>query len=483
MKKLTSLLVITLICIFALSGQVAAVDFSQELYEELSQNKNEIPYIEIPDLQKLELDNGLTVYLMKNKRLPVVEVTGYIKGGISQETEEKAGISQFMTSMMNTGTSNYSEQEFARFKELHGLSLNLDVSRDYLSISGNALITDQAELIELLAEVLREPNFDAEYYSRIQQELYRGLAQARTRQNSLLDMHFYRRVYGDHPYSHPDNLDLRMKVLQGLTPGDLEQYYQETIGPEHTVLGFAGDFDPAKMAEVIKKELGSWEAQGNELRQPELETEPRETDRVILVDKKDATQAQIKMGYRFKGADFEDRTAFMMGNMVFGGDYFSRLMENLRSQKGYVYGIYARESYNLLGGSYYIKTEVEPEKSPEAVKAIKQEMQAIKQGTEPITEEELSKNINLYNGLFPENYQTRIRVLDRVIYHCELLDRSQDYINQFIQEYNQLEPAEVQRVFADNAYPGELTTVIVGNKDDVLPAFKEKGIEVEVIKD
>jgi zinc protease len=172
-----------------------------------------------------------------------------------------------------------------------------------------------------------------------------------------------------------------------------------------------------------------------------------------------------------------------MANLIFGsGDFSSRLMDNLRSRMGYVYGIASGVSYNQQGGLYYITTDVAPAKAYETIEAIKAEMLAIKEGKQKITEEELFKKINLYNAFFPKRYNTQISVLAELMYNQELMGKEKDSINCFIREYNELTASRVQEVFTAHTYPERFLTVIVGKKDDLLPVFAEQGLAVELVE-
>ncbi|GAB6100554.1 pitrilysin family protein [Halanaerocella petrolearia] len=476
---LTLLLIISIVFI---QDSYAQTSFSQQLFKNLAQNKNPIPKIDIPDYKRVELDNGLVVYLVKDDQLPLVELTGYIKGGNKQERREIAGISSLMLEMMNTGTDNFNEQELAKYKELHSIDLNFKSRKDYFKFSGNSLSKDQKELIRVLADILQNPNFKAQYFKRIKRETLRGLAQARTQERALLNMYFYKHIYQDHPYSFDYNLNLRRKALANITPKTLNKFYKQTIAPNNIVLGIVGDIDLTQMENLIKKTFSKWSAKELNLRKPEIK---RDTDdgEVILVNKPDATQARIKMGYNFFDYKFKDRVPFKIANRVYGGGSFSsRLMENLRTEKGYVYGIHAKSSYQQLGGVYYVATEAKPSKIDEVIQGIKREMITIKQGEQEITEEELFEVVNLYNALFPKSYQSKLKVLNEVMYNVELRNREVDYMNQFIEKYNTLDQSEVQQVFAQYSRPDQFLTVIVGNKKDILPQFKEQEIDVKVIE-
>jgi zinc protease len=461
---------------------VAKVEFSPELYKNLSQGKNKAPYIKTPDFKRIELDNKLVIYLMEDDSLPTVEITGYIPGGRSQEEKKLAGISDFMLRMMNTGTQNFSQQELTRYKELRGIDFGFTSKNDYYKFSGTALSTDTESLISLVADSLRNPDFEADYYSRVKQELARTLAQVKTQQDSLVNMYFDKMTYQNHPYSFASNYSLRQQALSNITPNQLSKFYQQQIVPNNIVLGVVGDIDVNRVEKLLKENFASWQEGELNFKHPKLDDKPSKQSQIIVVHKPDATQAKIRMGYNFFSTGFEEEVAFKMANRVYGGGSFSsRLMNNLRSDKGYVYSINSQVSYNRYGGQYYINTEVKPNKANQVLEEIRTEMLAIKRGKQKITSKELEQNINLYNALLPKSYQTKFDILDQVIYNSEIRGRKVAYVNQFITDYNQLTTQQVQQAFVNYTFPNRLSTVIVGNKEDIVPQFKSKNIDFKVI--
>ncbi|HMA69444.1 MAG TPA: pitrilysin family protein [Candidatus Mcinerneyibacterium sp.] len=478
MKKLFSLIIIFLL-IFNVTQ--AKVEFSKELFEKLAKNKNKVPEIDIPDFEKVELKNGMTIYLVEDHSLPLIEVEGYIKGGRKQETKDIAGISSFMFQLMNTGTENYSENDLQEFKNIHGIGFGFSVKNDYFEFSGNSLSEDKEYLFNIMAEILRNPKFDRKYYRRIMMERYKNLSQAMTQEVPLRDMYFYRNLFAEHPYSFSHDLELQSKSLANINPKRIMKYYNDNLSPDIISFGIVGDFETKEMKKMIKKNFGDWKKKEIELRNPEVK-KLKDNKKVILVNKPDATQAKIRMGYNFYGFGFKDRVPFMMANRVFGsGSFQCRLIQNLRVDKGYVYAAFARASYNKLGGSYSVSTEVKPENTYETLQIVKEEMNNIIEKKDPIKEKELFEIINLYNGIFPKFYKTKNQVLSTVLYNLEIRGRSADYTNKYIKKFNNLTLDEVQGAFEKYTNPDNFFTVIVGNKKDILPQLEENNIDVKIV--
>ena len=485
MKNNKKIIIYTLVIVLSLSLSVSvgAQDFSPEFFRELADVVNEKPEIEVPDYELLELDNGMKFYLAQNNNLPIFEIRGYIDGGKINESRDNVGITSLMTEVMLLATENYGESEFSIFKETNALSLNLGAGSDRISISGNSLNTESSELISLLAEVLRRPKFEGNHFERTVKEYQQLYRQKFYDDSALLNMHFYKNLYGEHPYGYNYNYNLILDFLSQVDSKEMNNFYQKTINPEDIAIAISGDFEADKIKEELQSSFSNWENTEENLNKSYVNVNQNIHNKIIVVNKADATQANMRMGYNFYSSKYPKRIPFMMGNRIFGsGSFNSRLMENLRSNKGYVYGTNAQIRYNDYGGAYFINLSLEPEKALAGMKAVKKEMLKIKNEEKPFEEEELFENINLYNAVFPKAYQHQIDVLDEIVYQKEFNNHTDEYLNNFVKQYNGLEVSEVQRIFAEDLYPKILFTVIVGPKEKILPQFEEAGVEVEVIE-
>ena len=484
MKKINKIIVFTMITVLSLTLSINAEtqDYSPEFFRELADVVNEKPVIEVPDYEVLELDNGMKFYLAQDKSLPIFEIRAYIDGGKIDEKKSSPGITSLMTEIMLLETENYTEKELSLYKEINALSLNLGAGSDRISISGDSLATESSELISLLAEVLIRPKFKGDHFERTVKEYQQLYRQQFYDDSALLNMYFFKNLYGEHPYGYNYNYNLILDFLEDVDAAEVEAFYQQVINPEDITAAVSGDFELAEIKRELKNYFADWENNEVKLKRNYVNVNPELQQKIIVVNKADATQANMRIGYNFYRSNYPKRIPFLMGNRIFGGGSFnSRLMENLRSDKGYVYGTNAQTSYNDYGGAYYINLSLDPEKALAGMKAVRAEMLKIKEREKPFAEAELFENVNLYNAVFPKAYQHQIDVLNEIVYQKEFYNNSDQYLNNFIKQYNGLEAAEVQEIFADNLYPEILFTVIVGPKEKIMPQFKEAGLEVELI--
>jgi len=479
MKKYLSLLVILSISILF----ATAAEITKELYQQLSQNKNKIPVIQIPKYEKMVLSNGLTVYLAEDHELPVIEVTGYIKGGRMQETTDTAGITDFMLSMMNIGTKKMDEKTFADYKALNGVSFGLGANVDYLTFSGNALMIDAEALLSVMSDVMQDPNFTAPWFKRIKRNNLRGIDQSKTQDASLLGWYYSKTLYPNHPYSFDDDLDLLGASYAAMTSEKLQAHYDATIAPNVTIMTFVGDFKIKEMKKLIVKYFETWQKKNVPIKEIKTPDITANFGKIILVNKPDATQAKIKMGYSFFGWDFPERIPFLIANRIYGsGDFESRLMKKLRVEKGFVYSVYGDFNSMKSGGDYYVFTEVKPANTYETYMTVKDEMNQIKSLKTSLTAVELATMVNLYNAQFPAYYKDVSTVLDNVVFNTEIRPRGKNYLNDYIKKYNSLTADEIQTAYGKFTYPDRFVTIIIGKKEDILPQFDANGITVEVIE-
>lgn len=479
-KKLIIILLIGILINAVLYSQV---DFTRELFDRLTGGVNDIPEINMPEYERFILDNGMVVYLSVDDQYPIVELSGFIRGGRSQESLDQAGITGMMIWMMLTGTRDMSEEEYQRYKGIHGLSFDMDLRRDIINLSANSLSEDKEHLLNLIVQTLTNPDFDAPYYNRIMQTYNSGLNQAKSDDQNLLDSYFYKLVYPEHPYSFEKDLDLLSETKDNLTVENIKAHYKSTILPNLTAIAICGDFEIEEMKTLLTEYFKDWQPSERELKTPRIVSPNPNYGRIVLVNKPDATAARIKMGYDFFDSDFEYITAFSFANRVYGGGSFSsRLTDNLRTDKGYVYSVYSSSSYNKLGGDYFIYTQVHDESVAHTIEIIKQEMNDIKDGSNPIQNNELFEEINRTNGIFPKYYINTNSLLDYMLFNTEYMGRDPNYLNEYIKEYNELDAETVNKVFDEFTYPYRCITVIVGNGDNILPHLLEKEYKVEVLE-
>lgn len=475
-----SILFLVVISILAFS-----IKFTPELFDQLAGTKNKVPVIPIPQYERIQLPNGMVVYVAEDNKLPIVEIKGYVKYGMLNETKENAGISSFMLSLMNSSTKNRDELTLAKEKELNSVSISMSAKNDYYEIIASCLSEDLEDLLNILSDELANPEFSGENFERIRGEFIQALNQAKTQEKGLANRYFYTALYGeDHPYSFSANYELQLRNFNLFTPLLVEKFYNNSVSPNRIVLSIAGDFDKTKVKNLINKYFSSWKPTTTEELNFKANKYTPPYGKIFVVDRPSSTQAYLIMGYEFFDAKFPERIEFLMANRVYGSGAFNcRLMDTLRTKKGYVYGVNATMQNYEVGGEYYVTTSVKYEAVSDTINTIISEMKDIKTGQRPITEQELFEVVNLYNAQFPDAYKDTISILDSVAFNVEVRKRSSNYVNEFIQRYNSLKADKANEVFKQYTYPEKFFVVLVGVKEKIVENLKQNGFtNFEVIE-
>lgn len=480
-RCLLALLMIT--SILTTQGAGAQVEFSQELYAKLAQGINPAPQIVIPAYQRIALKNGLVIYLAENHSLPIFAVNGLVRWGREAETLKNAGISDLMLRVIEEQVYG---GEIGEYYRLRGIRVQCDLTDDKFDFNMNALSSEKEALLSIVYEILCNVDFRSLEWVRAEWE--KDLKQKATDEKSLLYKYFYQNIFKGHPYSFEDDYSLALSNLKKLSLKELKNYYQQAFRPNNMILFIYGDFNSG---EVLKK-LGNFY---NDLKpvtgapEPPMAVEnPDSHGKILLVDKADAEQARIIMGCQIDAAaflkqDLDAQTAFEVGNEVLGGgDFGSHLMDEIRSNKGYVYDIDSQYFCGRLGGAFRITTSVKPDKACETVAAIKQMVQGVKTGTRKLTPAEVDKVINQRNAFYPEQYRDPEALIDSLVYLVELKNRAVNYHNQYIASYNKVTAVSAQAALERWLTPEKMFTVIVGKKEDILPTFQKANIPVTVVR-
>ncbi len=290
-----------------------------------------------PVPQRVVLDNGLTVLLLEDHELPLVEVTALIRTGALYEPEDKVGLADMVGRVLRSGgTQRQTGDEMDDFLENRAASIDAWIGDDAGTVRLSALREDFPEVFQTFADVLRRPIFDA---TKI--ELARNRATAEVaRQNDdpqeILDREFREVVFGK---DSPEARTPTFSSLAAIRKADLVAWHAKYFHPERVILGIVGDVDAAATLSLVRAAFGDW-PRGPALEEPKP-APPREVKPgVYTVDLDEIPQSSIAMGYLGIRRDDPDFFAVEVLNQLFGGSFASRLFAEIRTKKALGYVVY-----------------------------------------------------------------------------------------------------------------------------------------------
>ncbi len=431
--------------------------------------------IQIPEYERYELDNGLVVYLMEDHDLPLVSGSATFRTGDYLVSPEQTGLGDIVGEAMRLGgTVSHPPEELNQMLEQRAASVETGVSDTSGSAGFSSLTEDLPEVFDLFAEVVMQPAFDAEQVALIKSRSAGGIARRNDSPDDIVTREFNKLIYGNQsPYART----IEYANLENISREDVVSFYQNTLTPEHTILGIVGDFDPDQMKDQIANTLGQWQAE-TVATLPEPPDGEQQTAGLFVVDQPQLTQSYIHIGHIGEELSSPYHAPMAVLNEVLNG-FGGRLFNKIRSQQGLAYSVYAfwspRYDHNgtFIGGG-----QTRSEATVPFIQSMYQELEKVR--TEPITETELAFAKDSVLNSFVFNFQTPNQTLSRLIRY-EYYDYPSDFVFQF---RDQVESATVEQVLTAaqaTLMPEKLITIVVGNVAEIDPALETLEAEITPI--
>jgi zinc protease len=373
------------------------------------------------------------------------------------------------TSLMREGTDSRSATDIARAIDFIGGSLSVNAGQDYCAAVAEALAKDADTCLALFTDVLLYPSFPKEELERERKQRLAALDAVKEEPRALTSLVFNRTVYGAHPYGRQRGGT--RQSLDAIERKDLQEFYRRVFFPRNAVLVVVGDFRAQEMLGRIQQAFagGNGEAPDTSVISAPAYVKGRE---VVLIDKPDATQAQIRMGNI--GIDIRNPEYFpvMVANTIFGEGFTSRLVEELRVKRSLTYNAGSGFATGLAGGSFSIGTFTKNATLGEAIDVILAEVQKFRQiGA---TADELKKAKNYMAGEFARSLQSPGALASRLT-DIELYGFPQDYLTRYIERLRAVTADDVRRAAQRYFAYDDLVMVLLAPAEEVRPTADKYG--------
>ena len=418
------------------------------------------PSLKLPAIEKQKLSNGLAVWIVEHHEVPLAQINLIVRSGSAADPIGKFGIGSLAAAMIDEGAGSRSALDLADALEFLAANLSTTSSFDYSAIRMSVPVSKLGEALPLMADVAQRPTFPASELERLRKERLTALLQARDNPGALIQMAFPRVVYGPtHRYGTAGNG--LPAAIEALTVADLQAFYRAHYRPDNATLLVVGDVTPAAMMTLLEETFGSWKSEGMAPLVAEVPNAPQLKSRqVYIVDKPEAAQSQIRIGWVGVPRSTPDYAALQVLNTILGGSFTSRLNQNLREKNGYAYGAGSAFDMRLSAGPFYSTANVQTDKTGDALKEFFNELNSI---LEPVPAEELTKAKNYVALGFPGEFETTgdlARKLEELVaYHLP-----DDTFTNFVAAVSTVTPAELQRLAARYIQPDKMAVVVVGDR-------------------
>jgi len=417
--------------------------------------------LEIPDVDRITLDNGVRLYLVEDNRLPIFRMSVRVNGGAYLEPADKLGLVDILGEVLRTGgTAKWTGDELDEL--LEGFGGSVETFGGTTSCGANVrVLSEYSDLgIEVLADILRNPVFDQDKIELAKVGHRSNISRRNDDPESLANREFFKLIYGaESPYAR----HAEYATIEAVSRDDLVEFHSTFFKPENIQMAIWGDYDKDELVAKIETLFGDWETGGTPVPSPPDITHTPE-QKVFYVDKTDVNQSQVMLGHiggKRTDPDYADR---IIMNTVMGIGRDSRMFRIIRSREGFAYATVSVYTANL--GRRGIFYNYAATKSESTGKAMLQMVDVIKSmQTEPPTEAELALGKDSYLNSFVFNFDTRSEVVNRMMQY-DFYGLPEDFLQKVKERVEELTADDIVTAARKHLHPDSLVFLVVGKTDD-----------------
>jgi len=410
--------------------------------------------------RRVELPNGMVIFLQEDHELPLIDGTIRIRGGSREEPAEKVGMMAMYADVWRTGgTTSKTGDELDDFLEAHAARIEASESADSTFLSWSSLKENFDQVFPVLLDLLAHPEFRQDKLDLVQKQFVSVISRRNDDVDEIAGRESTKLAYGkDSPYARTAEI----YTVTAVTRQDLLAWHQRTVAPNNMILGIAGDFDSAAMEQRLRQAFGAM-PRGNAVA-PVKPAFHEPAPGIYFVEKNDVNQSEITMvdlGIERLNPDFY---AVEVMNQLFGGGFASRLFVDIRTRQGLAYSVGGG-----VGAGYdhpgitRLAMGTKSGSTAAGIEALRKDMNELITGH--VEEEEVKKAKDVILNSFIFEFDSKEKVLaERMRY--EFYGYPADFLERFRSGIEKVTPADVDRVARKYIHPEKMAVLVVGNSKD-----------------
>ncbi|HWU38133.1 MAG TPA: pitrilysin family protein [Candidatus Acidoferrum sp.] len=423
----------------------------------------------LPPVSSALLRNGLKLHAVPLSELPLVSIHLVVPCGAEADPEELAGLADLSAEMLTLGTRKRSSSRLAA--EIDGIGAVLSASGGWnvTSLYLSGLSEDLERLLELLLEIHTEPAFAPEEFEQLKQRRIGQLIQQKDESAIIADEWFQQRLFRGTPYDHPTYGTL--ESLPKITVENAKEFYRQRLGAPGSFLVLVGDLSVDRCFRWAEENFPGLTPTKPEVREFSPSRAPGMQTRII--DRPELTQSQIRLGHIGIPFAHPGYIPFEVMNYILGGGGFSsRLMQKIRSERGFTYGIHSSLEPRKYPGPFTISTFTPTDVTFSCVQEIRSVIQSfLDQGA---TAQEREEAVNFFTGSYPRRFETLSQIGQRIV-QVELHGMGMEYLSSYPERVAGVSLEEISRSAREHIHPQDLLTVVVGRAENFRRSFESLG--------
>ncbi|HVS33818.1 MAG TPA: insulinase family protein [Thermoanaerobaculia bacterium] len=444
----------------ALAVLVLASDAAAQVTDYREINTPPLRQFSMPQPKRVQLANGMVIFLMEDHELPLIRGVANVRGGSRDETGAKTGQVNILGAAWRTGgTQSQTGDQLDDFLEARAARVETGSGSDSTTVSFDILKGDFEAVFPIFVDLLRNPAFRQDKIDLARTQINTAISRRNDEPGQILGREATKLGYGsDSPYAR----QAEYATVAAVTREDLLAFHKRHVHPNNIIFGVVGDFKTAQMEARLRRAFASW-PRGTQAPPPPTDIEPAKAG-IYFIPKSDVTQSNIAIVHRGIQRNNPDYHAVAVMNEILSGGFSGRLMNKLRSQRGLTYGVGGG-----LGapwdhpGLFTVSMATKSGTTLEALDALRGELRLLH--TDPFTAEELTLAKESILNAFIFTVDSRRKVLNQAVL-LEFYGFPRDYFQKYPSMIERVTAGDVARVAKKYVTPDQVSVLVVGNEKD-----------------
>lgn len=420
----------------------------------------------LPETRAFSLDNGMDVTLVPFGTTPKALVQLVLRAGNADESADEVWLADLMGDLMREGTTSRTAEQINREAAGMGGGLNVGVGSDEMTIGGDVLSEFAPAMVQLVADVARNPAWPESELSRLKTDRARDLAIARSRPRAAAQERFLGLLFPEHPYGRLFPAD---EQLASYSVDQIRELHARTVAPGRAHLYVVGRFDESAVETAVNEALADWAGDAPITRAP---PEPGSARAVHLIDRPGAVQSSIYLGLPVIDPAHDDWIRLQVTNTLLGGAFASRIVRNIREDKGYTYSPSSSVGTRYRTAYWVQVADVTTEFTGASLTEIFKEIERLR--AEPPPDDELQGIKNYLTGTFTLRNASR-GGLAGTLRMVNLHGLPSSYLEDYVSNVQAVTPEDVRRTAEQYLDASQMVIVVVGDREQIETQLEQFG--------
>ncbi len=413
-------------------------------------------------VQQVKSPGGIEAWLVEEHSVPLIAMRFGFRGGNSQDPDDKGGLANFLSAMLDEGAGDLTSSQFQERQEELAMRMSYSDGRDAFYGNFETLTENRDEAVKLLRLALTKPRFDEDAVERIRKQLLANLIYAARSPEKVASKSWFASAFPGHPYGRPSTGTA--ESINAITAADLEAFRKRNFARENLRIAVVGDIDAATLGKMLDEIFGDLPAKPD--LKPVAETKPVAGGLEQVVEMAVPQSVAVFGLPSVKRKDPDFMTAFVLNHILGGGGFASQLMEEVREKRGLAYSVYSylmpEDHAAVMLGSVATKNE----SISESLSVIRDVLKRM--ASEGPTETELENAKKYLVGSYALRFDTSGKIASQLL-GLQMEGFGPDYIENRNAMIEAVTMADIKRVANRFLDPSQLIVTVVGKPHNMAP--------------